>query len=100
MVLYGSFKITISTLGLAVMVSLDDVKQIIGEVLQLGDRIDDFDESTGLLGSVPEFDSMAVVTVIGAIEDNFGIAVDDDEIDGEIFETLGSLYEFVAAKLN
>ena len=82
------------------MVALDDVKQIIGEVLQLGDRINDFDESTGLLGSVPEFDSMAVVNVIGAIEDSFDIAVDDDEIDGEIFETVGSLHEFVVSKLS
>jgi len=81
------------------MVSLDDVKQIIGEVLQLGDRINEFDESTGLLGSVPEFDSMAVVTVIGAIEDSFDVAIDDDEIDGEIFETVGSLYRFVVSKV-
>lgn len=81
------------------MVSLDDVKQIIGEVLQLGDRVNDFEASTGLLGSVPEFDSMAVVTIIGAIEESFDIDVDDDEIDGEIFETVGSLYEFVASKV-
>ncbi|MEC8429278.1 MAG: acyl carrier protein [Pseudomonadota bacterium] len=81
------------------MVSLDDVKQIIGEVLQLGDRVNDFDESTGLLGNLPEFDSMAVVTVIGAIEDSFDVGIEDDEIDGEIFETVGSLYEFVASKV-
>ncbi|MCW8847879.1 MAG: acyl carrier protein [Sedimenticola sp.] len=81
------------------MVTLDEVKEIIGSVLQLGDRIDQFDRDTALLGSVPEFDSMAVVSVITAIEDNFGIIVDDDEVSAELFETVGNLYDFVAGKL-
>lgn len=80
------------------MVTLDQIKQIIGEVLQLGERVNEFDRHTPLLGSVPEFDSMAVVMVLTAIEDNFGIAVDDDEISAEIFETVGSLHDFVDTK--
>lgn len=100
MLLYVPSKITISTQGKGFMVSLDDVKQIIGEVLQLGDQVNDLDETSGLLGSMPEFDSMAVVTIIGALEEGFDIDVNDDEIDGEIFETLGSLHSFVAAKLS
>lgn len=79
--------------------SLDQVTQIIGEVLQIGDRIAEFDTSTPLLGSIPEFDSMAVVGVITALEDNFGLEVDDDEISAEIFETVGTLLEFVNQKL-
>lgn len=82
------------------MVTLNEVKEIVGEVLQLGGRIDDFDESTPLLGSVPEFDSMAVVMVLTAIEENFGISVDDDEISAEVFETIGALLQFVNAKVN
>ncbi len=82
------------------MVTLDDVKEIVGSVLQLGSRVDGFDRSTQLLGSVPEFDSMAVVSVITAIEDNFGIVVDDDEVSADIFETVGDLYDFVAAKVS
>ena len=82
------------------MVTLNEVKEIVGEVLQLGDRIDDFDESTPLLGSVPEFDSMAVVMVLTAIEENFGISVEDDEISAEVFETMGALLQFVNAKVN
>ncbi len=81
------------------MALLNDIKQIIGQVLQLGQQVDAFDENTCLLGGIPEFDSMAVVSVITAMEDNFGIIVDDDEISAEVFETLGSLTEFVAAKL-
>lgn len=52
-----------------------------------------------LLGAVPELDSMAVVTVIATLEERFGFSVADDEIDGSIFATVGSLTEFVTAKL-
>jgi acyl carrier protein len=42
---------------------------------------------------------MAVVNVITALEDHFGITVDDDEISAQTFETLGSLTRFVEQKL-
>jgi acyl carrier protein len=51
-----------------------------------------------LLGSIPEFDSMAVVTIVTMIEDEFGITVDDDDLSAEVFETLGSLEKFVSSK--
>lgn len=82
------------------MVTIEEIKEIIGSVLQLGDSIDGFNSSTQLLGSVPEFDSMAVVSLITAIEDNYGIVVDDDEVSAEIFETVGSLQEFVTEKVS
>ena len=81
------------------MVTLEDITQIIAEVLQLGARVDDFGSDTPLLGAVPEFDSMAVVSILTAVEDNYGIAIDDDEVSAEIFETVGSLVEFVNAKV-
>lgn len=81
------------------MVSLNDIKGIIGSVLQLGSRVEQFDRSTQLLGSVPEFDSMAVVSVITAIEENYGVIVDDDEVSADIFETVGDLLDFVTEKV-
>lgn len=80
------------------MKNLTETIQIIAEVLQLGDRAQSFDENTALLGSVPEFDSMAVVSVITAIEDNFGVIVDDDEVTAELFETVGTLHDFIQQK--
>lgn len=79
---------------------LGEIKRILGDVLQLGERVNRFDQNTKLLGSIPEFDSMAVVSVITAIEEQFGITVDDDEIQAETFETLGSLVAFVKEKLS
>ncbi|HDH07952.1 MAG TPA: acyl carrier protein [Gammaproteobacteria bacterium] len=81
------------------MTTIDDVKAVIAEALQIGDRIDSFDESTALLGSIPELDSMAVVTIITALEEQFDFIVDDDEISAETFETLGSLSAFVEQKM-
>ena len=51
------------------------------------------------MGALPELDSMAVVTVITTLEDRFGFSVADDEIDGSVFATVGSLTEFVRSKL-
>lgn len=54
--------------------------------------------SSHLLGAIPEFDSMAVVNLITALEERFGFTVDDDEVDASIFETVGSLVAFVEGK--
>ena len=75
------------------------VKRALQEALQVGDRVDAFSESTALFGSIPEFDSMAVVTVVTSLEQQFDIQIEDDEITGEIFETLGSLTRFIEHKL-
>ncbi|MDH5694616.1 MAG: phosphopantetheine-binding protein, partial [Gammaproteobacteria bacterium] len=61
--------------------------------------VESLDVDTALLGGIPEFDSMAVVSVITAIEEQYGFVVDDDEIDAEAFETVGALVSFVDGKL-
>ena len=75
------------------------VIDVLDDVLSLGGRSASFTRSTHLLGAVPEFDSMAVVALIAALEERLGIAIDDDEIDGATFSTVGSLVDFVAHKL-
>jgi acyl carrier protein len=77
----------------------EDIKTMLADVLSLGSRKSQLNESTPLLGSIPELDSMAVVNVITALEDRFGISVDDDEISADTFATLGSLVAFVEQKL-
>lgn len=80
------------------MVTLEDIKKIIGEVLQIGDRAENFSRDTELLGSIPEFDSMAVVSILTSIEENLDIFIEDDEVTADVFETVGSLHDFVLAK--
>jgi len=71
---------------------------ILDEVLGLKGRAARFDDATPLLGAVPELDSMAVVSVLTTFEDRFGFEIDDDEIDGATFATVGSLVAFVRGK--
>ena len=80
------------------MTTFEQVRQIVGEVLRLGDRAAGMTRDSALLGNIPEFDSMAVVGVITALEDEFGFKVEDDDITGETFETLGTLAKFVDSK--
>lgn len=68
---------------------------LLDDVLSLKGRALGFSADTPLLGSIPELDSMAVVAVITAIEERFGVQVADDEIDGAVFASVGSLVEFV-----
>jgi acyl carrier protein len=76
-----------------------EVLRIVDEVLSLGGRATGFTRDTHLLGAIPELDSMAVVTLITTLEDQLGIVVDDDDIDGDTFASVGSLVDFVSAKL-
>jgi acyl carrier protein len=77
----------------------DQVVGVIGRVLELGARKHALTRDTRLLGSMPELDSMAVATLITSLEEHFDFVIDDDEIDGTVFTTVGSLTDFVQAKL-
>lgn len=77
---------------------LDEVKRILIDVLSLRDAGQRLTADSPLLGSLPELDSMAVVSVLGALEEHFGIDIADDDISASTFETLGSLAAFVAQK--
>ena len=81
------------------MATIDEVKIILRDSLQLGDRAKGFSGDTRLLGSVPELDSMAVLTVLTAIEERFGFTVEDDDISADTFATVGSLCNYVEQKL-
>lgn len=78
---------------------LKEVMRVLDEVLSLNGRASGFTRQTALLGAIPELDSMAVVTLITTLEERMGITVDDDEIDGATFASVGSLADFVASKL-
>jgi acyl carrier protein len=77
------------------------VVSILTEVLQLNSGIvSSMTMDTHLLGAIPEFDSMAVVSILTALEEHYGFLVEDDEIDADVFETVGTLVKLVEQKLN
>jgi acyl carrier protein len=80
--------------------TLTAVAEVLGSSLGLAPEVTaSLDADTLLFGNLPELDSMAVATVLTALEDRFGILIDDDEVSGELFGTVGSLAGFVATKL-
>ncbi len=90
---------SLSKLDEAVINIHSEVLAVLDEALSLKGRSAAFSRETLLLGAIPELDSMAVVSLLTALEDRFGIAVDDDDIDGDTFASVGSLVDFVAGKV-
>jgi acyl carrier protein len=81
------------------MDNLDKVRDILSDALGIGERKYFITAESNLLGSIPELDSMGVVSVITALAEHFDITINDDEISAKTFETLGSLASFVEQKL-
>ena len=75
--------------------TLNSVKAVVVSILGIQDRANSIDESTPLFGSMPELDSFAVVELAASLEKEFGFEIDDDDLTGEVFETLGALAQFV-----
>ena len=76
------------------------LRRILTDVLGLKPgQADGFDADTGLFGHLPELDSMAVAGLLTEMEDRFDILIEDDDIDGDTFETFGSLVAFARSKV-
>lgn len=81
------------------MDTIQQVKTLVGQVLQLGGRTEGLAADSALLGALPELDSMAVVAILTTLEEHYGFVIHDDEISADAFATLGSLVSFVDGKL-
>ena len=80
--------------------TLDAVRSVLSATLGIDEaRATAMTAGTELLGSLPELDSMAVVELIYALEERFGIEVDGDDVTAEAFETLGSLAAFMETQI-
>jgi acyl carrier protein len=75
------------------------VRSILSDLLGLSPlQVAQMDDDTELFGALPELDSMAVAGLLTEMEDRLDIVIDDDEVDGALFETFGSLVAFSKAK--
>jgi len=76
------------------------LRALLADVLGIdATRIATFDEQTELFGALPEFDSMAVATLLTGIEERFAVLIEDDDVDAEDFATYGTLLAFVRRKV-
>jgi len=77
----------------------EEILELVGEVLQLGDRLRHMTPETPLLGGLPEMDSLAVVNIVTALEERYDLILDEDELSAQTFETVASLSAFVEQQL-
>lgn len=78
--------------------TLAAVVEVLTRTLGVEDRAGTMARDTGLFGELPELDSLGVVELAAALEDRFGIEIDDEDFTGDVFETVGSLTDFVASR--
>ena len=81
----------------------DEVEQtlraLLADVLGLDiARVALFDDSTELFGALPEFDSMAVATLLTGLEERLAVLIEDDDVEAEDFATFGTLLAFARRK--
>jgi acyl carrier protein len=77
------------------------VRAVLVDVLGLSpERAAALEDDSGLFGTLPELDSMAVANLLTELEDRLGIIIEDDELDGEMLESFGSLTAFLQIKVS
>jgi acyl carrier protein len=77
---------------------LEAVKDVLVDTLGIDDRADDLGPDTELVGNLPELDSLAIVELVVALQGRFGIEMEDDDIVGDNFATLGQLAALVQSR--
>ncbi len=75
------------------------LRALLAERLGLALAGDGLDEATGLLGQGIGLDSVEVLQLVSAIEEAYGLTIDDEELRREHFATLGTVVTFVAERL-
>ncbi|MCR9105136.1 MAG: acyl carrier protein [Gammaproteobacteria bacterium] len=78
------------------MSALDVAIRILASNLQI-DR-EELDADTEILGNFPEFNSLTIVGIVSAIEEELDCVIEDDEINTEIFATVEDLADFIQSK--
>ena len=77
---------------------LDHVRALLHERQLVADGAP-LDESTGLLGQGIGLDSVEVLQLVSAIEERYGLTIDDDDLRRDYFLTLGAVVTFIAERL-
>jgi acyl carrier protein len=75
-----------------------EVLAILDEVLGLDGRSAAMNRDSPVLGALPELDSIAIVSVITALENRFGLEIGHDELNASTFATVGAIADLVSSK--
>ena len=78
---------------------LNQLKDIIANKLDVNLKIDEIDENVSLYEDGLGLDSIAIVDLIVAMEKNFSISIEDEELNADLFKNLTTLSEFIQGKI-
>ncbi len=79
---------------------VETILNILSEKIMFGVKYDErINADTALLSSGVGLDSVAVLQLIAAIEDQFGVFFDDTDLSIELFKNVGSLSKAVQQKI-
>ncbi len=81
------------------MIAIEQVLEVLAESLPLPESTYEMGEQAPLLGTIPELDSMAITGIIAALEKSFDIVFDEDDLDAKAFQTVGTLRDLIASKM-
>ena len=76
-----------------------EVIAILNSILSIEAGREALTSETRLLGALPEFDSLAVVAIVEALEDYFGFTANDEELTSDTFLSVGQLVQYIEGKL-
>lgn len=79
---------------------IDAVLKVLDRELNLQGKALEFTAETKLRGTLPQLDSMAIVSVVTALEEQLGFEFPEDQLDGAIFESVGTLVDCVSELLH
>lgn len=78
-------------------ITTEEVAALVGEVV--GDPAGtEIDPGEPLTATFPGLDSMAILELIVDLEGHYGIAIEDEDVTAETFDSLATLTEFLRRK--
>jgi acyl carrier protein len=78
--------------------TIERLKHLVSEKLDMNIRIEDIDPGAPLLGDGLNLDSLALVELISLVEDSFGIEFGERDLNMESFASLRNLAAVIAAQ--
>ena len=78
--------------------TIETLKHLVSEKLDMNIRIEDIDPGAPLLGDGLNLDSLALVELISLVEESFGIEFGERDLNMESFASLRNLAAVIAAQ--
>ena len=77
----------------------NELKELVVESLELDIDPNDIEDTESLFGGYLRLDSVGTLTLTTAIEDEFDLEIEDEDLTAELFASVNSLAEYINEKV-